>query len=999
MRHSTRNTFILTFCFLVLYQLPKTFAQVKFPGGRIALSFDGNIHDMDDWGASAMSLAMIDAADLNSKLVHVDFNNHLGKSISQWESEMYESNLGAAQRFGFNKSVFFNDQNNLSSAINNLAAAINASSSSNPLWILAAGPMETVWRGINASRKDKRKYVNVVSHSKWNNEHSDTQALDHTWKDLEKDFKKDGVQFYKIKDQNTSNGNNDFSTSNSQWQWLKDADNSNFRWLYSRDAFSNKFDVSDAGMTYWLLSGGPNGGCQNCGWQEVRDLFDVDDDNKGDDDDDDDNDKGDKKSGDCPAVIVERNGKVVIEAERASSGSGWSRKTNIGGYTGSGYLEWTGSNQFNNPGAGTRRYQIYISKTGTYRFQWRNRIAKGSDNTEHNDAWLRFPNANDFYGQKGSSKVYPKGSGKSPNPKGASQNGWFKIYTNSTGWNWQTTTSDHDRHDIYVKFNSPGVYTLEVSGRSNGHAVDRMVLSHSSVSSTSVQSTNLGETTCQGSTPTANRPPTVSAGSDQTLTLPTNSLKLTAKATDADGNIASYQWTKVSGPNASLKGTGSPTMTVSNLVAGNYTFQATVTDDDQAKSSARVQVQVKKGKDNPKPAKPKPTATTHAVPGKIEAEAYATESGIQTETTSDAGGGKNVGYINAGDYLDYRVKVAQAGNYQLAMRVASATSGGSISLKRGSTTLGSVTVGNTGGWQSWRTVSTEVNLAKGEQTLRLQFNGSGDDYLLNVNYLHFSKSSGTNGGGSKALTLSPIHDAYLQKGERHNTTELRTEKGRRISYLMFDLSGVKKLITEAKLVLTAGSDAGWGSIQVLQGSHSRWTEDNLSEANKPSAQEMVGSQNGTFASGNRYTFTLTDIPAGGKVTLLVVHNSNEANVADVAFASSEANQAAARPKLVITTGGSNTRTVASNKADKINPKTEFPAGDIHVYPNPASEYVVVAGEGATSYTMVNQEGRVVQRGSLSTDSQIAVSQLKEGLYYLRLERVGKISSHKMLIRH
>ncbi|MCG8700366.1 MAG: hypothetical protein MI922_20090, partial [Bacteroidales bacterium] len=61
---------------------------INFPNGRIAISSDGNIHDEDDWGATAMSLAIIDAANLNSKLVHYSFSDHLGASTAEGEKQM-----------------------------------------------------------------------------------------------------------------------------------------------------------------------------------------------------------------------------------------------------------------------------------------------------------------------------------------------------------------------------------------------------------------------------------------------------------------------------------------------------------------------------------------------------------------------------------------------------------------------------------------------------------------------------------------------------------------------------------------------------------------------------------------------------------------------------------------------------------------------------------------------------------------------------------------------
>ena len=45
-----------------------------------------------------------------------------------------------------------------------------------------------------------------------------------------------------------------------------------------------------------------------------------------------------------------------------------------------------------------------------------------------------------------------------------------------------------------------------------------------------------------------NIPPTANAGTDQTITLPTNTVSLSGSGTDPDGTISSYSWTKISGP-------------------------------------------------------------------------------------------------------------------------------------------------------------------------------------------------------------------------------------------------------------------------------------------------------------------------------------------------------------------------------------------------------------------------------------------------------------------
>lgn len=88
-----------------------------------------------------------------------------------------------------------------------------------------------------------------------------------------------------------------------------------------------------------------------------------------------------------------------------------------------------------------------------------------------------------------------------------------------------------------------------------------------------------------------NQAPSVDAGSNQTITLPTSSVTLNGNATDADG-IASYQWTKVSGSGGTISSATSKTTTVTGLTAGSYVFRLKATDSKGLSATDDVTVTV-----------------------------------------------------------------------------------------------------------------------------------------------------------------------------------------------------------------------------------------------------------------------------------------------------------------------------------------------------------------------------------------------------------------------
>ena len=125
----------------------------------------------------------------------------------------------------------------------------------------------------------------------------------------------------------------------------------------------------------------------------------------------------------------------------------------------------------------------------------------------------------------------------------------------------------------------------------------------------------------------------------------------------------------------------------------------------------------------------------------IQAENYSAMAGVQTETTTDAGGGLNVGWIEAGDWMAYNsITIPSSGNYTIEYRVASPSGSQlSLDLNAGAIQLGTVNIPATGGWQNWTTVSHTVNINAGTYNFGIYAPAGG----WNFNWFRITRQAAT----------------------------------------------------------------------------------------------------------------------------------------------------------------------------------------------------------------------------------------------------------------
>ncbi len=109
---------------------------------------------------------------------------------------------------------------------------------------------------------------------------------------------------------------------------------------------------------------------------------------------------------------------------------------------------------------------------------------------------------------------------------------------------------------------------------------------------------------------------------------------------------------------------------------------------------------------------------------RVPAASFSAQQGIQTADCSE--GGQCIGWVNAEDWVRYEEVDFGQGAEQITIRAASVTTGGTIEVRLDAPDgrlLGTCTVPNTGGWQSWRSFETKIEPIDGVRTIHLVFRG------------------------------------------------------------------------------------------------------------------------------------------------------------------------------------------------------------------------------------------------------------------------------------
>ena len=163
---------------------------------------------------------------------------------------------------------------------------------------------------------------------------------------------------------------------------------------------------------------------------------------------------------------------------------------------------------------------------------------------------------------------------------------------------------------------------------------------------------------------------------------------------------------------------------------------------------------------------------------------------VDVQSTTDTGGGYNVGRTRPGEWLKYSVTVASAGTYALDVRVANIGTGARFQVEiDGIDRTGPMSVPNTGGWQTWQTVTkTGLSLTAGAHVIRLVFEtGTAENGGVgNYNWLRLRTASSSSTPYRRHASGAPRHGAggEFRRGRawcrirRHDRRQQRGRIGR-----------------------------------------------------------------------------------------------------------------------------------------------------------------------------------------------------------------------------
>ncbi len=231
---------------------------------------------------------------------------------------------------------------------------------------------------------------------------------------------------------------------------------------------------------------------------------------------------------------------------------------------------------------------------------------------------------------------------------------------------------------------------------------------------------------------------------------------------------------------------------------------------------------------------------------------YRTNVDVGIEPCTDTGGGYDVGYVQPGEWLEYTVNAPDPeAVYSVNVRVASGSGGGQLRVRLDGTLLGTVNIPNTGGWQTWQTITLpNVPIAggTGSRALRVEvINGGFNFNWIQLNQVQICSTTNitlkqpawSSSGGS----ASPAFDGDCRSYWSSSASDPQ--------WLVVDLGAIVN-VARIRLdwVTQNWNNNGYGQAEFSQSFSLQFSSDGNSWTNAYSTTNGFGSLNDLAVAGN-----------------------------------------------------------------------------------------------------------------------------------------------------
>jgi beta-xylosidase/predicted nucleic acid-binding Zn-ribbon protein len=433
-----------------------------------------------------------------------------------------------------------------------------------------------------------------------------------------------------------------------------------------------------------------------------------------------------------------------------------------------------------------------------------------------------------------------------------------------------------------------------------------------------------------------------------------------------------------------------------NAPVGTHTIRAVATDNQgkTVESQITIRVNVSQGPYN---------GTWHAIPGTIQLENYdvggngfaymddspgssvtpivnfRTDEDVDIENCTDVGGGYNIGFATAGEWLEYSVDVEKPGTYDLDLRVAADGTGRTVSVSMDGVNIASnVAIPNTGGWQTWQSTTVKnIDLKAGKQILRVTIGAT--DYV-NLNYVTFKLI--------KELKQEPFHgtahtipgriqaEDYDLGGEGLAFHEANAEANE---------GGADYRTDEVDIEETQDTDGAYNIAYIMQGEWLEYTVNVTSDGVYDLDLRMAADGDDKILhiemDGKDVSGAINVPNTGGwqtwqTVTVNGINLTAGEHIMRIAFDASYMNLNYVEFRDVIT--------------GLLTEATGF-----RIYPNPFENSSTLEYPGFSKYSISSTTGLVLET-SICEDSCIVGKDLSTGIYFVNIESNGLVKTIKLI---